>query len=63
MRYFKEHEGRWMPIKVLKYGPTISDLFCAKDVIFFAKARSCQAKEIATILDSFCAMSGLKVAQ
>lgn len=53
--------GNWLPFRFPKGGPPVSHLLFADDVLLFTKARSSQARLVATILDNFGKASGLKV--
>ena len=46
--------NRWKPIIFKKWGPIISHLFFAEDLILFAKALVSQAQIIKQCLDLFC---------
>lgn len=54
-------QKKWLPITISKNGPKVSHLFFADDVLLFAKAKPSQARLIANVLQSFCALSGFKV--
>lgn len=57
----KNQAGKWTPISPSRTGPKISHLFFANDVLLFTKAKPCQARLIANVLQEFCSISGLKV--
>lgn len=58
----KEVEAhKWSPIQISKDGPKLSHLFFANDVLLFTKAKPSQARLVSNVLQSFCALSGLKV--
>lgn len=45
--------GRWKPVKSSQFGPVVSHLFFADDLVLFAKASSHQAKVLKTCLETF----------
>ena len=51
-------EGRWKPIKLSKYGPPISHLSFADDLLLFAKATTYQIEVIMDCLDKFVTFQG-----
>lgn len=53
--------GNWLPIKVSRSGPPVSHLLFADDVLLFSKAKSSQARIVASILEKFGRASGLMV--
>lgn len=57
----KCEEKLWDPVKASRNGPAFSHLFFADDLVIFAKADSKNCTNIRETLDSFCALSGLKI--
>lgn len=53
--------GKWKPVKASGYGPPISHLFFADDLILFSKASCFQARSVKKCLDVFCNLSGQEV--
>ena len=53
--------GRWKPIKLAKYGPSLSHLFFADDLLLFAEATEDQIITIMDCLNLFCSASGQKI--
>lgn len=51
----------WKGIKLSMYGPEISHLLFADDMVLFAKATKDQIKTVRRCLDHFEAISGQKV--
>lgn len=51
----------WTPISISKSGPKISHLFFADDLTLFARADSNNCNTIASILHTFCEISGQKL--
>ena len=54
-------DEKWEPIKLSRYGPNLSHLFFADDLLFFAEASENQIQIIMECLNLFCSMSGQKV--
>lgn len=48
----------WHPLRITRYGPSISHLFFADDLIFFAQASREQMQLINRVLEDFCHASG-----
>lgn len=55
------NEGTWKPVKIYAQVPHITHLFYADDVLLFTKAKASQVRNVVSVLDNFCKMSGLKV--
>lgn len=53
--------GRWKGITLDRYGPVLTHLLFADDMILFAEANTEQAEVIKQCLDDFCRASGQKV--
>jgi hypothetical protein len=54
-------DGRWKTMQLANHGTNLSHLFFADDVLLFAKATPGQARVLSDVLNSFCAISGLKI--
>ena len=53
--------GSWRPLRASRYGPALSNLAFADDLILFGDASLEQAETMKKCLDTFCATSGSKV--
>lgn len=53
----KVDSKEWQPLKVTRYGPSLSHLFFADDLILFARVTREQMKLINKVLDDFCQAS------
>ncbi|KAA3454599.1 Retrovirus-related Pol polyprotein LINE-1 [Gossypium australe] len=53
--------GTWDPIRLSRFGPPISHLFFADDLVIFCKAQIDQARLLKSILSLFCETSGHKI--
>ncbi|XP_038687586.1 uncharacterized protein LOC119986972 [Tripterygium wilfordii] len=53
--------GAWKAIKLSPYGPALSHLFFADDMVLFAEASVDQIKVVMECLNFFCASSGQRV--
>ncbi|CAL9005467.1 unnamed protein product, partial [Prunus brigantina] len=49
---------KWRPVKSSQFGPVISHLFFADDLVLFAEASASQAKIMKSCLDLFCSAFG-----
>lgn len=55
------NQKKWRGLKTSRYGPTISHLFYADDLILFSKAESRDCRAVMDVLNYFCYISGQKV--
>lgn len=55
------HNKRWKGIKLSKYGPTITHLFFADDMVLFSEATEQHVQIIKDCLERFSAASGQKI--
>ncbi|KAA3475886.1 RNA-directed DNA polymerase (Reverse transcriptase) [Gossypium australe] len=53
--------GIWDPIRLSRFGPPVSHLFFADDLVIFCKARMDQACYLKSIITLFCEISGHKI--
>lgn len=51
-------DGSWKPIQLSRWGPKITHLAFADDLLLFAEASLEHAETIMEILNTFCASSG-----
>lgn len=54
-------DDRWKPLKESRNGPSISHLFFADNMLFFAESLSSQMKVIKECLDDFAKASRLRI--
>ncbi|KAH1091495.1 hypothetical protein J1N35_018752 [Gossypium stocksii] len=54
-------EGQWKPIHLSQFGPPISYLFFADDLVIFSKADMIHSRLIKDILGRFCDFSGHRI--
>lgn len=54
-------QGRWKGVKLSRYGPNLTHLLFADDMVLFAEASEEQIMVIKECLETFCAASGQKV--